>query len=212
MVLKGFNIKLLKSSFAYLKLNVVTSKKVVFLDLVINLDQTTCLLNFSLYTKPTCTFSYLLNESNHPNFIFENIPVSLFIRIRRICSSFSDFLYFGSRLIGQLVNRGYNKIAALKTFDMVTNINRISLLPYKDKDVLNVNYDTIFFKFPFDVNTCLPSLESAFHTATNDMLSNTCFHQKKFKLIYKMQPNFSARFVHNFSRQSCLQKMFKQLL
>ena len=121
MVLKGFNIEILTSSFAYLKLNYVTSKKVVFLDLVINLDQTTCLLNFSLYTKPTCTFSYLLNESNHPNFIFENIPLSLFIRIRRICSSFSEFLYFGSRLIGQLVNRGYNKIAALKTFAMVTN-------------------------------------------------------------------------------------------
>ena len=44
-----------------------------------------------MYIKPTNTFSYLLTNSNHPEFIFNNIPKSLFIRIRRICDSLIDY-------------------------------------------------------------------------------------------------------------------------
>jgi hypothetical protein len=60
-----FNIDLLTNNFKNLKLNVVSEKSVVFLDLIIQLDPNTGLLNFSLYTKKTNTFSYLLSTSNH---------------------------------------------------------------------------------------------------------------------------------------------------
>ena len=186
MVLKGFNIELLVGAFDYLKLNIITSKKVVFLDLVINLDQVTGQLVFSLYTKPTCTFSYLLNVTNHPDFIFKNLPLSLFIRIRRICLSYSDFLYFGSRLIGQLADRGYNRLLVFKTFSTVSKIDRNLLIPYKSKN-LKENKNTVFFKFPFDVNLRQSALETAFNTSTNELLSSKFFRDKKFKIVYRMQ-------------------------
>jgi hypothetical protein len=78
---KNFNIEILINSFGNLKLNIMSNKSVNFLDLAISLDPNTNFLHFSLYTKPTNTYSYLLYNSNHPNFIFKNIPKSIFIRI-----------------------------------------------------------------------------------------------------------------------------------
>ena len=85
VVNNDFDINILKNFFGYLKLNVVGGKIVNFLDLNINLNSLTNKLNFSLYIKPTCTYSYVLSQSNHPSFIFKNIPKSIFFRIRRIC-------------------------------------------------------------------------------------------------------------------------------
>ena len=48
-----------KSYFLNLKLNIVQSKIINFLDLEISFDSLTKKLNFSLYVKPTNTFCYL---------------------------------------------------------------------------------------------------------------------------------------------------------
>jgi hypothetical protein len=96
------------SQFDYLKLNIMEGKVVNFLDLNINHDDFTNKLQFSLYIKPTNNFAYLRTDSNHPSSIFKNIPKSLFIRIRRICSSYTYYLHFSRILIVQLLKRGYN--------------------------------------------------------------------------------------------------------
>ena len=83
-----------KSYFLYLKLNIEMGNTVIFLDLEITFN---CILNkieFSLHVKPTNTFGYLLSNSNHPRHIFKNIPVSLFKRIRRICTSIIIIIIF----------------------------------------------------------------------------------------------------------------------
>ena len=74
-----------QSFFLGLKLNIKEDKVIEFLDLTIKFDVLRNRLVFSLFIKPTNTFSYLKIESNHPQFVFNNIPKSLFIRIRRIC-------------------------------------------------------------------------------------------------------------------------------
>jgi hypothetical protein len=63
-----------------------------FLDLYIKYDNLTNKLKFWIYTKPTNTFCYLLPSYNHPDRIFNNIIKSLFIRLRRICTDYSDFI------------------------------------------------------------------------------------------------------------------------
>jgi len=78
--------------FYNLKLNEVCNDTVDYLDLKISLDTLTRKLVFSLYIKPTNTFSYLLTSSNHPRFIFNYIPLGILIRYRRICSKDNDFL------------------------------------------------------------------------------------------------------------------------
>ena len=104
----NFNIDNLINHFDYLILKCETSSIVNFLDLNISLDLITGFLKFSLYTKPTNTFSFLLYSSNHLSFIKSNIPKSLFIRLRRINSSYFDYLFFARRLISQLYLRGYD--------------------------------------------------------------------------------------------------------
>jgi hypothetical protein len=152
-IANDFNLDFLKMSFDGLKLNILTGSSVVFLDLRVEIDKITNKLNFSLYTKPTNTFSYLLSDSNHPHFIFKNIPKSLFIRVRRICSKYSDYLFYAFKLANQLVLRGYNRITMLKMAHSISLVERSSLLPYKaKKNKFAQNKRIIFFKFPFDLN------------------------------------------------------------
>jgi len=73
-------------------LNIVKVKEIQFLDLLISKDFFLVKLSFKLYTKPTNNFQYLFHTSNHPDFIFKNIPKSLFIRLRRSNSDLSNFL------------------------------------------------------------------------------------------------------------------------
>ena len=192
-----FDINILTNSFDYLKLNVVSEESVNFLDLVISLDPITGYLIFSLYTKPTNTFSYLLYSSNHPNFIFDNIPKSIFIRIRRICTNLCDYLFFSRKLTKQLIARGYDRLKIRKISRTIANIDRSKLLPYKIRvNKFSDRKNQIFFKFPFDKNT--ESVKTALNSAYNSISSTKELDNIKFKVINNMQNNLSSIFVHEF--------------
>ena len=133
-------------------MNIVNATIVNFLDLNIKLNRITGSLIFSLYIKPTNTFSYLLTSSNHPCFIFKNIPKSLLFRIRRICSFYSDYLYYSRSLIKQLVKRNYDFETICKISRMVGSLDRDSILPYRDKRLNDFSKNTIFLKLPFNFN------------------------------------------------------------
>jgi hypothetical protein len=84
IVIKDFNIDVLFQFFDNLKFTLSGKNGIInFLDLNISFDYTTQKMNTSLFIKPTQTFSFLLNNSNHPSFIFDNIPKSILMRIRR---------------------------------------------------------------------------------------------------------------------------------
>jgi hypothetical protein len=158
--------------FDYLKLNIVDGKTVNFLDLYISYDNLTNRFLFDLYTKPTNTFSYLLPSSNHPTHIFKNIPKSLFIRIRRICSSYIDYLANSRNLCVQLAKCDYDLSKVFKTCRIVANIDRISLIPYHQKRQ-NVDFKTnILFMTPFDkvFSESNKLIVSSFKNATVDQL------------------------------------------
>ncbi len=87
--------------------------------------------------KPTNTFCYLHTDSNHPKFIFNNIPKNLFIRIRRICTKYTDYLYLVRKLTVQLLNRGYEFSCLLALVITIGKIDRDVFLPYKNKNNLN---------------------------------------------------------------------------
>ena len=97
-----------KKYFLYLKLNMDNGETVIFLDLEISFNYITKKVDFSLYVKPTNTFGYLLPNSNHPSHIFSNIALSLFKRIRKICTSIINYYYHARRLCVQLSKRNYN--------------------------------------------------------------------------------------------------------
>ncbi len=69
------------NAFGSLKHTFNHGEEVEYLDLSIKIDRISSKLNFSVFKKKNNTFSYLC--SNHPKFIFKNIPKSLFIRFKK---------------------------------------------------------------------------------------------------------------------------------
>lgn len=189
----------LKNSFGYLKLNIVCEDIVNFLDLNISICKITNRLVFSLYIKPTNTFSYLLTESNHPNFIFKNILKVLFFRIRRICTNLYDYFYFSRKLIIQLLQRGYIFDTLSKTMIMVSKLKRKDLLVYKDKNKRFENSQLLLVPFhKNDINCFKIIIENLYKLS----LSNESFAKQKFSLVNSMLPSISSLFIHNFRIES----------
>jgi hypothetical protein len=192
-------IQSLTHSFGDLRLNVVNNDVVNFLDLEINFDHLTKTLVFKPYFKPTKTFSYLLCDSNHPDFIFKNIPKSLFIRLRRICTFSSDFVYYSSILRKQLINRGYSSRLLDKVFNMVFKLNRLDLLSYKTKEKLDFN--KIFYKSTFDKN--IANFNYIFKNSFENVFNDDTIYKPKYFLINKMQNNLGSLLIHNFKFPIC---------
>jgi hypothetical protein len=187
----------LKFHFGYLKLNVVGGKTVNFLDLVIGLNSLTNKLKFNLYVKPTFTFSYVLPESNHPSFVFKNIPKGVFIRIRRICSDLSDFLFHSYTFALEFFKKNYNRDHILKCLRMVSDLNREQILPYKQKVSSFDYFENLFFKLPFSFNYL--NVEKFFHNYNkNSDYFSSFLNYYNVKLIYSMDNNLSKIFTHNF--------------
>ena len=196
-------------AFGSLKLNFVSNKTVNFLDLTISIDKVSCSLIYKVFIKPTNTFSYLSISSNHPRHIYKNIIKSTFIRFKRICSSFNDFIFISTIVIRQFLKRGYNRKLIYKIFSMVSNLNRESLLDYKVRDTL-LNNNTFIFKTQFDNN--IINLNEIIKKSFNSIkdLHPTSFENKEILLVNKMQFNLSSLLVHNFRlnfiKENCFQR------
>ena len=203
------NLKNFESQFEYLRLNIESNNSVNFLDLVITFDCIIGKFNFSLYIKPTNTFSYLLPNSNHPKHIFRNIPVSLFTRIRRICSSYIDYLHFSRLLLIQLLKRGYKLEIISGIIRSIGNVERNSLLPYKDKNQnkflthssckLFIEYDNCNFFFNYYLSYLFKRLT----------LNNTYKFNKKLVIINKVQTNIGALLIHGFKLNKSTKNHYK---
>ena len=146
---KAIDLNKFKKNFLYLKLNIENKDTVNFFDFEIRFDELIGKLEFKLYIKPTNTFSYLLPVSNHPSHIFNNIPVSLFKRIRRICSNFIDFLYYGRILYIQLIKRNYNSNNLNGVFENISKLRREEIVPNNKINKMGLN-DTIKYLLEFD--------------------------------------------------------------
>jgi hypothetical protein len=199
---KLLNCDNLREQFSNLKLNIYTNETVQFLDLNIKINNITERLDFSLYVKPTNTFQYLISSSNHPKFIFENIPKSLFIRLRRINSNYLDYIYYADILINQLVTRGYDKRRLKKLKYIIGNIRRDKLIPYKEKKKDNyIKKNKINIKINYDMNykNIKSDLNKLFGEVKKD---NEMSEEIKLNYINLLQPNLFMLMAKNFKINS----------
>ncbi len=98
--------------------------KINFLDTTIKIENGTLFMLLStLYTKPTDSHSYLLYESCHPKHIMASIPYSQFLRIRRICTHWTDFMSDAMALVNYLTARHY---PVTEVMDSLIKVNAIS--------------------------------------------------------------------------------------
>ena len=185
-----------KSYFLNLELNIIQANTINFLDLTITFDSLTKKLKFSLYVKPTNTFCYLQISSNHPNFIFKNIPKCLFTRIKRICTEDVDYWYFARKLIVQLLKRGYNFKKLFALAFTISKIDRTSLLNYKEKTKFKSSDKTIFFGTEFNKN--IEHLNSIVTNAFDKtVLNHSLFSNYKLRLYNSMAANLNCIFIHH---------------
>ena len=120
-------------------------KSVVFLDTVISINENG-FIKTSLYVKPGRKCNYLLPSSCHPSHICENIPYSLALRLKRICSDNVDFLSQLEILKTKLLSRGYRLKFITKAFEKVSSIERkvalkkVEIKPV-DRPILSLTFD-----------------------------------------------------------------------
>lgn len=188
-----------QSYFFNLIINFIESEEVIFLDLRISINRTLSKLNFKLYIKPTNTQAYLKPSSNHPQHIFKNIPKSLLIRTRRICSEYSDYLFESNNLCFKLAERGYDLKKCFKIANGIGNQNRQELIKYKPKlDVYSNKTNQINVKFTFD--STITALKKY---VTNSFAKIQKMHMDsipnmQLKTINQVQPNFKMILISGF--------------
>jgi hypothetical protein len=209
---RELDCKKFQEHFKYLKLNIVHSEEIAFLDLSISFDYLTNRIRTNLYTKPTNTYSHLLYNSNHPGHIFRNIPKSLFIRIRRICSSYIDYVAQSKKLIIQLYRRGYDLVEVSNTARAIGNLDRTSLLPYKNKNNNNIKNKNLINHYKFD--NSLSFLKKSFSEAfyyTKKILIKENSNKKydyiqdfEIKTLFSIGNSIGSSLIHGFKGKNLI--------
>ena len=190
------NEKDFKGIFRNLNLNIVNEKEINFLDLKISFDINIRKSNFSLYVKPTNTFSYLKVDSNHPSYIIKNIPKSLFIRIKRICSNHIDYLFFTRKLIFQLLSRGYDFDMLVSLQASIGKIKRMDMLEYKDKNIIKSTKNMFFAGNEY--NKLIVNKSSLFDVSFLQTQTNfTWLENYKLKFYFLISANIFSLLIHN---------------
>jgi hypothetical protein len=206
---KPIDLNLFKSFFFYLKLNVVHGESVVFLDLNIKFDVITGRFIFSLYIKPTHSFGFLLTKSNHPNFIFSNIPISVLIRIRRNCTKLVDFYFYARILLAHLFKRNYNYKAIMGIIRNLAKIDRKTLLPYKYKNNNFLKYNNFNVFMEFDINNQMFK-NNLYHSYNVILKHHSIFNTKKLMIVNKIKNNIGSIMIHNFKFESVKKFSYKK--
>ena len=141
------------------------SKSVEFLDTVVSITDLGY-IKTTLFTKPGKKCTYLMPSSCHPSHICNNIPYSLALRLKRICSDETDFLSELDVLKDKLLSRGYRTKFILAAFDKVKVLDRtVALQKSVKKDV-----DRIVLSIPYDPR--LPSVSSILYKFWKVMIEN----------------------------------------
>ena len=85
----------------------MSTTMVYFLDVTV-IRQPDKSLHTTLFWKPTDTYRYLHFKSFHPTAQKKSIPSSQYLRVRRMCTSKTDFFKFTNIMLSHLASRGYH--------------------------------------------------------------------------------------------------------
>ena len=195
VVKKDFNINILNLYFENLKLILSSSNYVNFLDLNIEIDYIYGRFKISLYIKPTQSFAFLSTDSNHPNFIFKNIPFSILIRVRKNCSDLNDYFYYSNKFYINFKKRGYDIKNLTKICNTVARLDRKELLKYKNRNnYIKQNYLVSNIYFDKNIYNFSNLLKNSFNNIKKE---NSQLINYSLKNINIMQPNLGAMLIHN---------------
>ncbi|XP_069598880.1 uncharacterized protein [Ranitomeya imitator] len=110
------------------------ANSVDFLDIKLSIENSKIACN--LFRKATATNSLLHYESFHPQHLKNGIPKGQFLRLRRNCSTNTDFLGQAKDLTRRFKQRGYPQRVISKAFQLARGQDRSSLLEKKVREPL----------------------------------------------------------------------------
>lgn len=87
-----------------------------------------------MHYKPTDSHSYLLHSSLHPSHVKNSIPYSQFLRLRRLCSDYSDFSNKTQEMCQFFEKRGYPSSDIQAAHHRAQQIDRQSALRTSHKE------------------------------------------------------------------------------
>ncbi|XP_078374399.1 uncharacterized protein LOC144657936 [Oculina patagonica] len=137
-----------------------------FLDVQVHLSNNH--IQTDLHTKPTDKHQYLLRTSCHPNHTKEAIPFSLFLRIRRICSTDAFFDKRSGELIKHLIKRGYSRTSLQRDANRVRAIPRHATLQPQGQQITKTDRTPFVISF----NPALPKISSVIKKHLNILQSS----------------------------------------
>ena len=110
-----------------------------------------------LFCKPTDSHSYLEFNSCHPPQNKNSIPYSQFLRIRRNCTEWEDFLQNGLKLSAYFSIRGYPLELVTKAFLDTNRLARNDILAEKSNSMKDDTEKKLFLILDF--NPSLPPIK-----------------------------------------------------
>ena len=105
----------------------ISQRSLTFLDVQISIDDEGT-IETSLFRKSLAGNSLLHATSSHPKSLISNIPYGQYLRIRRNCSTDSNFEYEAKLLQQRFQERGYSKKGLKKAYLRAKKQKRSSLL------------------------------------------------------------------------------------
>ena len=143
-------------------------------------------LSTKLFTKPTDRRAYLHRNSCHPNSLIINIPYGQALRVKRICSEETDLQEALDELKKKFQMRGYNNVLVEQQFQRIHQIERRTLLQYKNRQ------DNMKLKCITTYNKNLPNIKSLIDKNWSTLLINdkqaSIFYDKPI-LAFKRNKN-----------------------
>eukprot|EP00918_Siedleckia_nematoides_P074593 GHVU01163002.1.p1 GENE.GHVU01163002.1~~GHVU01163002.1.p1 ORF type:complete len:211 (+),score=5.62 GHVU01163002.1:455-1087(+) len=106
-------------------------KEVAFLDTLVKISQDRLITD--LYKTPTDTTNYLMHKSAHPSGCKKG-AYSQYLRLRRNCSTVTDYDKHSTNLTDAYISRGYDESELTESQKTVKNRHRSDLLQPKQKD------------------------------------------------------------------------------
>ena len=103
-------------------------------------------------------------------------------------------------MTNQLLSRGYEFSYLRKVVNMVTNLDKSSIIQYKERQINKNFIDSIFFQMAFSMN--FPNIKQILNTSwSNVVKSDSALDKFKLNIVNNMEPNISSLLVHNFKFQ-----------
>ena len=152
-----------------------------------------------VWSKPCDPHAYLLPSSCHPYHICENIPVGVFKRLKRICSTSDSYDEAVLEYTQHLRNRNYSQYVIEKAINDVKNIDRKTLIGMGNQPSKNIK--KLFYPLTIKFNPKLPNMSRILnkhkYILSLNNITNKIFPAESILVTYKNEKNIRSLLTTN---------------